>query len=324
MSPIRAALVALVVFAGIRALAQDSEATVQVKSVVEIDGETPEITLGDLIVARGVSEKTLDTLRKIRLADTPAPGESRNFTDVGIEQVFRSHLASIEGAGAETINLRVPARVTVVRKSFRLRPMEVETALKQELSEICNDCSFEVTNLVLPAVQPTIGSGSKWQLRVRPELPKGNFSIPLEVANEDGTKRSYWITGSLVIRKNVPVASRGMSAGERLQAEDFTLQMKEVTFSTDVPPTREEIASSVLSRPISPGQILWRSGLRREMAVKSGDAVKVTAGSDEWQISIDGIAQTSGYIGDLVKVKIPRTQKMISGLLTERGIVEVR
>lgn len=324
MSPIRAALVALLVFAGARALAQDSEATVQVKSVVEVDGEAPEITLGDLIVARGVSEKRLETLRKIRLADTPAPGESRNFTDVGIEQVFRSHLSSMEGAGAETINLRVPARVTVVRKSFRLRPAEVETALKQELGEICNDCFFEVSNLVLPAVQPTLGSGSKWRLRVRPELPKGNFSVPLEVENEDGTKRSYWITGSIVVRKNVPVASRGLSTGERLQAEDFTLQMKDVTFATDVPPTREEIASSVLSRPINAGQILWRSGLRREMAVKSGDAVKVTAGSEEWQISIDGVAQSNGYIGDLVKVKIPRTQKMISGLLTERGIVEVR
>jgi flagella basal body P-ring formation protein FlgA len=39
---------------------------------------------------------------------------------------------------------------------------------------------------------------------------------------------------------------------------------------------------------------------------------------------IDGVAQNSAYIGDTVKVKIPRTQKMISGLLTEKGIVEVR
>ena len=29
-------------------------------------------------------------------------------------------------------------------------------------------------------------------------------------------------------------------------------------------------------------------------------------------------------VGDTVKVKIPRTQKMISGSLTEKGIVEVR
>jgi len=64
--------------------------------------------------------------------------------------------------------------------------------------------------------------------------------------------------------------------------------------------------------------------LQREFAVKSGEIVKVTAGSSDWEVTIDGIAQASGYIGDTVNVKIPRTQKLVSGLLTAKGVVEVR
>jgi flagella basal body P-ring formation protein FlgA len=82
--------------------------------------------------------------------------------------------------------------------------------------------------------------------------------------------------------------------------------------------------TSVAARELGAGQFIGRNELRRELAVKNGDIVKVVAGSAEWQITIDGVAQGSGYLGDTVNVKIPRTAKLVSGTLKERGLVEVR
>ncbi len=302
----------------------EGDGSIQVKSVTEIDGTRPEITLGDLMIARNVSESALHGLRSVRLADSPRAGETRTFTAMALEQIFRPYLREIEARRGERINLRVPTRVTVVRKTFRISPEEVEAELKAQLKELCSECVIEITDLKLPAVPTSIPSGSSWKIRLRHDMPKGSFSLPLEVNHEDSSKRTYWISGQLNIRREVPVASRSISSGEKIQPNDFTLQMRDVTFENDTAASQAEIANSVAARTLGAGQVVWRNALKKEMAVKLGDAVKVMAGQDGWQVSIDGVAQGSGYIGDMIRVKIPRTQKVVSGLLTEKGQVEVR
>jgi len=304
------------------ALAED-DAVIQVRPVVEIEGEHPQIVLGDLMVARGIPAATLDALKDVRLADTPKDGESRTFTSLALEQVFREQLRLAGSAEDAKVSLRFPPRVTVVRKSFRLEARQVEAALRAQLKTFCADCVFEISRLTLPALPPSVPSDSTWAIRLRQSLPKGGFSLPLEVLYADASKRTYWLTGSLSVSKRVPVASRALSAGERLAPQDFNMQTREVTFATDVPPAESEIAVSVMSRSVAAGEILWRSTLRREQIVKYGDLVKVVTGAEGWQISIDGVAQGAGAIGDAVKVKINRTQKLVSGVLTERGTVEV-
>lgn len=301
----------------------DEDASIQVKSVVEVDGSQPEITLSDLIVARGVTEEVLSALKSVRLADTPKAGESRSFTSAGLEDVFSPYLRKIEAIDGHKISLRIPTRVTVVRKSFKLKNEDVAEQIKSQLKPYCADCTFEISGLSLPMVPAAIPSGASWSIKLKPEMPKGSFSLPLEVVNEDGSKRTYWISGTLAVRRKVPVAARAIAIGERLMAEDFTLQIKDITFSNDVAASEQELASSIAARGLPAGEVIWRSSLRRELAVKNGDAVRVVAGEDGWQVMVDGIAQGGGYIGDLVKVKIPRTQKMISGVLSAKGVVEV-
>jgi flagella basal body P-ring formation protein FlgA len=302
----------------------DDAPVIQVRSVVEVDGRHPQIVLGDVMIAREVSPSTIEALSSIRLADTPRPGESRVFSSLAIEQIFRQRLREISSSEAAQISLRIPTRVTVVRKSFRLNAADVEAALLEQLKGFCVDCVFEIGKLSLPALPTNIPLGSTWAVHLRHELPRGNFSIPLEVVNEDSSKRTYWITGILSINKKVPVAARAFSPGERIAAQDFTIQFRDVTFATDVSPGEPEMNTSVTARGIAAGEIIWRSAIRKENAVKYGDMVRVSAGADGWQISVDGVAQGAGSIGDVVNVKVNRTQKLISGTVIDKGMIEVR
>lgn len=300
-----------------------AESIVQVKPVVEVEANHPSVMLSDIIVPRGLSRTAIEELGVVRLADTPRAGESRSFSESGLRDIFNPYLEAIHLKTGETFSLRMPSRVVVMVRKPKITASEVEKALLAKFKEVCVDCSFEIANLNLPLI-PAEEVSDRWQIKAGPELPKGGFSIPLEIPKGDYQKRVYWINGSVVVRKLVPVASRELAQGEHLAPGDFTVQLKEVTFATDVAANDIDIKSSVLSRALPAGQIIWRSTLRKELAVKFGDAVKVMAGTEQWQITVDGIAQGSGYVGDLIRVKIPRTQKLISGMLTEKGLVEVR
>lgn len=296
---------------------------IQVRPVVEVDGQK-EITLGDLIEMRGVGKEIERAIRDVRLADAPGPGETRSFTDVGLAQILRVHLREVVQKTGEVPSLKIPSRVTVVRKSFQLRNGDVEQEIKNQLKPLCADCEFEISSLSLPAVGSKIPADATWSLKMRPEIPKGSFSVPLEVLFSDATRRLFWVSGTLAVRRLVPVASRAINIGEKMRPEDFTVQSRDVTFASDLPASSTEINDSVASRQIAAGEIVWRSQLRREMAIKYGDLVKVVVGGEGWQVSTDGVAQGQGYVGDMIRVKVSRTQKVVSGLLKEKGLIEVQ
>ncbi|MES2963562.1 MAG: flagellar basal body P-ring formation chaperone FlgA [Bdellovibrionota bacterium] len=297
---------------------------VTVRAVVEIEEARTDVTLGDLVTSHGMSRTARERLSAIRLADAPKPGESRTFTDTGLADVFKPSLETIEKETGEKFELRIPSHVSVSKKRLRLDAAAIEDALKKGLKGLCAECEFQISNLNTPTIGSVLGADTEWQIRFGADVPRGSFSLPVEVTQASGAKRTYWISGSINVLRPVPVAARAISIGEKIQAEDIVIQKKDVTYTNDTPISEAELGSSVAARQIAAGQIVWKASARRELAIKYGDTVKVTAGSEEWQIMIDGVAQNSGYVGDLIRVKIPRTQKTISGLLRSKGMVEVQ
>ncbi len=296
---------------------------IRVLAKVEID-QQPTVTLGDITQFEDLSDEETAKIKAINLGEAPKPGESRYYTDVGLAQLLRSRLKALEGRLGEKVNLHIPSRITITRKALRLEAKVIEAELKKQLNFICGDCEFEIVQLSLPILNQDIPSGSTWALKLRSELPKGSFSIPLEIRNDDSTRRLFWISGNLQIKRPVPVAKRDIAIGEKIHPMDIATELRDITFANDVSADANEIKESYANRMIGANQIVWRSSVRRETATRPGELVKVITGSDGWQISVDGVAQQAGYIGDTINVKIPRTMKIITGLIREHGVVEVR
>jgi len=306
------------------AISAHAETRVALKSAVEVDSAKTEITLSDLVVAKGLSRTAIEKFRTVRLSDAPKPGESRVFSESVLAAALLPELDAISNATGEKFELKLPSRVSVSKKKFRLGKEEVQAELMTQFKAQCADCEVQISNFSVPVIGANFPSDTQWNLRTRGELPKGSFSIPMEVTAGSRPSQTYWVSGVVSIRKPVPVAAREIAIGERIQPEDLVTQMKDVTYANDVAVTPLELAAGVAARQIAAGQIVFRSSIRRELAIKSGDAVKVSAGTADWQISLDGISQSSGYVGDTVRVKIPSTQKLVSGLLKEKGVVEIQ
>lgn len=296
---------------------------VAVKPAVELDAQKTEIMLSDLVAAKGLSRAALEKFRSIKLSDAPAAGESRIFSKETIASSIQDDLEAVEKATGESFEIKIPSRVTVSKTKPSLSIAALRQQMTAKFKSLCADCEFEFTNMTAPTTV-ALPKDSTWALRVRSELPKGSFSYPIEVTVGENVVQTYWASGQIQIRRPVPVAAREIAFGERIQETDLVTQVKDVTYATDAVIATSDLTTGVAARQISIGQVVYRSSLRRELAVKSGDIVKVTSGTPDWEITLDGIAQDSGYIGDAIKVKIPKSGKLISGSLREKGIVQVQ
>ncbi len=297
-------------------------ASIQVKSSAELEMER-EITIGDIAEFSGFAEDEVGELQSVRLGEAPAGGETRTFTSEGLSRVFRAHLPRLQEKRVDRIQLTIPARVVVSRKAFRLEARDVENEIRTQLGAVCPACEVDIRRLAMPVLGPKFPSSASWKLRLRPELPKGSFSAPIEIDGPGG-RRTFWVSGQLSVYRTVPVAKRAIGIGERIAANDVEFQRKDVTYASDSFPSETELSGAVAARAIAAESFVGRAMLRREPALRAGDAVKIVAGGEGWQVSADGVAQSGGHVGDTVRVKIQRTQKTLSGLLREKGLIEVR
>jgi flagella basal body P-ring formation protein FlgA len=306
---------------GVTCLA-DQANRVTVKPAVEIELSKTDITLSDIVSSKGLSRTAIDKFRFIKLSDAPRSGESRVFTESVIADSIKPDIEAVEKETGEHFDIKIPSRVTVSKRKPSMSAPDLKRQLLTHFKAICSDCEFEITSLNAPTAAK-LPPEATWTLRTRSELPKGSFSYPIEVMTGDVPTQTYWVSGQLSVRRLVQVAVREIMNGERIQADDLAPQMKDVTFASDAPITIPELSSGVAAHQIGAGQIVFRSSLRRELAIKMGDPVRIETGSSDWEISLVGISQSSGYVGDQIKVKIPSTSKIVAGTLREKGIVEV-
>ena len=300
-------------------LAAEAAPQISVKANLEIN-EQQQITLGDVAEFDGFSVARAQELKAINLTDAPEVGEQRVFTSSGLAQTLRSYVGN-EEAG-EKVQFSIPNRLVITRKGATLSETSLKQAITEQLKQICSACEFKFNRVAVPLVN-NLTSKTKWSVKVRSELPKGTFSYPLEVSSESGNQM-YWVSGNLSIFKKALVAKRNISLGEKIADGDFASELRDISLVNDSLANESDLVGSVAARGISAEQVIGRTYLKKEPAFKFGDVVKVVAGNESWQISIDGVAQQSASVGETAKVKIPRTQKLLSGVVVDKGVIEVR
>lgn len=299
-------------------------------SMDEAVPETRELTLAEIVdtatIPAAFRDSVVRHLRSVVLTDLPAVGEERTFTQEGLEAIVGEATRRLEAAG-HSVEWKVPARSHVVRKSTYGKE-SVSKALRHELSERCGGCEVVFRRLAMPNTDGL--RVQSWRLVVRTDRPRGSFAVPieLEVANsastaEEVSRKTMMITGEVELYAEVPVATRAISGTEKISPADFKTERRNVTFALDRTAVPQDLAASVAARSIAFGEPIWKSSLRREQLIKFGDPVRVQIGGDSWSITSDGVAQGNASLGESVRVKVGKSQKLVSGVLKEKGLVEI-
>lgn len=300
------------------------------------EGLNRELTLAELVDLKAVREQDRAEierhLRQVTLTDRPAVGEERLFTQEGLEPIVSEADRRLAAAGFSS-DWKVPSRSRVFRSSeFNLS--EIEKALRAELQKKCEDCEVQIRTFELSKeakrlmqVEFDDGKGQSirdWAILSRNERPRGSFAWPIQVELTNGTRRSMMVSGMVDYFRTVPVLSRAVQGGERIRLEDRRMERRNVSFSMDEPATASDLEMGVAVRNFSAGEPVWRSSLRKEQVVRYGDVVRVQAGDDAFTITAEGVALSAAAIGETIQVRVGKLKKQISGVLKERGLVEIQ
>ncbi len=294
-----------------------AEPTIHVRKFSKVE-TTRVVFLKDIAEITDLDDNATAEAGKIEIAEIPN-NATRNLTGFQISKILRKFLPGIEERLGQKITTAVPPIVHIQNRIFKLDHEAVALKIETEFKKLCTDCEYKISNLMIPELH-NISSSANWSLEYQgAKLPRGNFSIPLRVEN-----KTIWITGNARVLKKVPVAVRNLSIGERLSESDFKTELKDITLANDGTPETTRLIGRQIGRGVSVNDIITFANLLKEYPVKYGQPVKIITQNEWLEITMNGVAQEKGDIGDRIKVLNPSTKATLFAVIEGPGIVRIQ
>jgi len=279
-----------------------------------------EVRLSQLVDGQGLSREMLAKLSSISISKAPELGEKQELSNSNITSLLRPLIQEEHERGNTKIHVVVPKTVVIDTTKRELTPELVRMEIMQTWQPLCADCRLEIESLSLPRITDI----RDWTLKLQAELPHGSFSIPVDLVRESGAMTAAWISGRLIVKREVPVAKRVMNISEHVNAEDFKWEYRDTSYAVDSAPAADELAGMHMKQGLRAGEVLFRNMLEKERAVRRGDMVQLRSAEGAWEVTISAIAQQDAFIGDVINLKSPKSNNILVGRVTGQGEAELR
>lgn len=279
-----------------------------------------DVKLAQLVDAQGLSPASEAQMQVTSLTKAPDYGDRQELAQASLMEVLRPIVQSERATHKGAVHLMLPKAVVIDTVKRAITAEQVEAELKQVWQPLCSDCKLEIEALSLPAIQGI----RDWTLKLKRELPRGSFSVPVSIVREDMAPVMAWVNGRLLVKRKVPVLKRAMAAGERVQPTDYAWDYKDISFSLDGVPQPEDMVGRRLRQALRAGDTLWLGLIEKEKAIRRGELVQVKSSEGPWEVSMTFVAQQDAVIGDVINLKNPKTNNVLTGQVTGFGEVELR
>jgi flagella basal body P-ring formation protein FlgA len=296
-----------------------AEALIRVRPHVVVSPGS-EVKLMQLVDAQGLSAESEGVLRTTSMTKAPAYGERQQLAQASMMEVLRPIIQRERLKSKQQVRLLLPKSVTVDTLKRELNAEMVWAELQQIWQPLCSDCKLELEGLSLPSIQGV----RDWTLKLKAELPRGSFSIPVSIIREDTAPVSAWISGRLIVKRKVPVLKRAVQALDRIQAKDIAWEYRDTSFAMDGIPAQEDIVGRQVRQALRAGDPIWAGQLTQEKAIRRGEQVVAKSGTDGWEVSMVLVAQQDAVVGDTINLRNPKTNNTLVGHVTGLGEVELR
>lgn len=314
---VKAALASTLLILALPAAAE--EAVIRVRPHVVVTPKS-QVTLAQLVHMQGLSKTSLEKAAETAMTQAPAYGERQELAPAGLMEVLRPIVQAERRLSGRSVRLIMAKSVVVDTLKRDITAEAVTAELLQAWQPLCSDCKIEIEGLSLPAVQGV----RDWNLRLRSELPRGSFSVPVDIVRLDQSPVKAWVSGRMIAKRKVPVARRSLAPNERVQTRDYSWEYRDTSYAADGVPQEDDLIGRKIRMGVRAGDVLWSANLEKEKAVHRGELVQVKSGEGLWEVSMTVVAQQDAVIGDVINLKNPKTNSVMMGQVTGQGQVELR
>ncbi len=215
-----------------------------------------------------------------------------------------------------SVEVVIPDRIKI-KSEPQLTLASLEPWILSELSFYSSDKKIEFNRVSLPKIDCAKAKQIQWS------------SFKIEGRNQfrfllNADEKNFWITGEFRWWQKVPVARRNLAPNEKLTIDDLELQSKDTTFATSYASKIEDLLGRTTQQVIAQGSVIDTRFLKVENLVEKGQVIQIQFQGDNFVVSSQAQAEQSGSRGDLIKIKNLDTQKILSGIVLGKGLVEVK
>jgi len=155
-----------------------------------------------------------------------------------------------------------------------------------------------------------------------PERAGGSLTVHTRCT--DIAAWALYVPAQVSVYRPVATASRNLDRGHRVTESDVTMELKNTGrlrqgFVTGA----DNLLDMELRRPLREGEPFRQSILVEPLAVERGDQVRLRANAGPIDVHTSGTAMSSGRIGDQIRVRNDRSERVVRGRIVANGTVEV-
>lgn len=155
-----------------------------------------------------------------------------------------------------------------------------------------------------------------------PAQPIGRVTV--RVRCDSNAPWTIFVPGHVNLYRDVAIAVRSMPRNSIVQASDVQMTERDVSsLRQGYILNLENVVGKKLTRPIQPSQIISTSSLKTAAAIDKGDAVVISARGNSMSVRMPGVALEEGAIGQQIRVRNTRSQRIVHARVTAPGQVEV-
>lgn len=155
-----------------------------------------------------------------------------------------------------------------------------------------------------------------------PAQPVGRVTI--RVRCDSNAPWTIFVPGQVNLYREVAVAVRSLSRNTIVQPTDVQLAEREVSslrqgYLLDL----DNVIGQQVTRPVRPNQVVANHSLKAAATINKGDEVVISARGSSMFVRMPGVALEEGAMGQQIRVRNSRSQRVIRARVTAPGQVEV-
>jgi flagella basal body P-ring formation protein FlgA len=277
------------------------------------------ILLGD-IARISPTDDSGQALGRLVIANAPAPGKSKTLQTPSVISSLRNNS---QASAVQWVGKR---EVVVNRQAIKITRDQLYNIIAEFLADNKENIpKGDIRFTSMRAPSEVFLPYGKLSWRVTPSRPNitdsSSFSVFFKVDGKPA--RNCTVRGRVEILTDIAVATETIRKGTVIRPEQITMKRKNIVAADHPVFKPENVIGMQAARTIGAGKVVEHDHITSPPVISAGDLVKVIAGKGHLSISTKGVARSAGIIGDTIRVKNIRSNKLIYARVEGPGMVSV-